>query len=235
MEGGGETGGRRRPPGEWGRGLPALGHPPRGPGAPPRPAPPPGAGGFAALGAREPAAAAAPEAAPEATAAVGARLRAAEEAAEARQREARDIVRRAERRVQRASAREKDLLEIIGALQDERDLVSREMRVCRQMAQDNFKAVEARETALRDDVQRAERVRLEVMEREASLLKCIERLQIERDGAIGEMMQCEHAPPPAPSLRPSPHANAPLPPPPPSLSLFRCDSTKSADSVPQDD
>ena len=130
----------------------------------------------------------------EALEAAAARVRAAEETSDVRQREAEEAIQQSENLVRRASARERDLLDIINALQDERDLVSKEMRVCRQMARDNFKAAERREAALREGLQRSERTRRDVMEREASLLDCIGRVQAERDGAVEEMMQ--YGPPP---------------------------------------
>ncbi len=80
-------------------------------------------------------------------------------------------------------------------------MVSKEMRVCRQMAQDNFKAAERREAALREGLQRSERTRREVMEREASLLDCLGRMQAERDDAVNEMMQyAPPHPPPTPGV-----------------------------------
>ena len=132
---------------------------------------------------------------PEALGAAMARIRAAEETSDVREREVQEAVQRADRRIRRAQEREQDLIDIINALQGERDLVSKEMRVCRQMAQDNFKAAERREAALREGLQRSERTRREVMQREAPLLDCIGRVQAERDGAVDEMMQYAHPPP----------------------------------------
>ena len=185
---------RRRAP--WGRVLPALVPPGGGVG---------GGEGRAPLEARGLAALRVVRGAEsEALGAAMARIRAAEETSDVREREAQEAVQRADRRIRRAREREQDLLDIINALQGERDLVSKEMRVCRQMAQDNFKAAERREAALREGLQRSERTRREVMEREASLLDCIGRVQAERDGAVDEMMQYAHPPSPYPL---PPHAS----------------------------